>query len=485
MVSLLNGGKRTKYLETWQSNVNELFNKNNLNKLKAAYGENWVNNLNATLQRMKTGSNRKFGGNATIEKWNDWINGSVGAIMFLNTRSAVLQTISNVNYMNFSDNNPLQAAKAFANQKQYWRDFVDLYNSDYLKVRRGGNQINVNESELALAQKKGGVQGVMALLLNKGFVLTRGADSFAIASGGATMYRNRLNRYKKEGLSEKEATDKAFQDFMKITEETQQSSRPDRISEQQAGNLGRFMLAFANTPMQYNRIIKKNAQDLFAGRGSRADKITKITYYSTIQNFIFNALQKALFAMAFSDEEEEAEIKRYSNVGNGMVDSLLRGSGLTGNAIVGVKNIALDVADRMNRPQPNFEDAAWKALTISPPLYSKATKLRGAGYSMKYVTKDNMFEPSLDNPALSAAAQTTSAAFNIPLDRALRKAQNVEAAMSDEAEYWQKTALLLGWGEWELGMQDNKPKSSTKPKPSGRFTGSTYKPKTIRIKKRK
>ncbi len=465
MVSLINKVKRKKHLEVWQNNADKLFSQENLNKLEGAYGKNYVTTLTRTLGRMKTGSNRKWGGNETIEKWNDWVNGSVGAIMFLNTRSAVLQTISNINYINFTDNNPLQAAKAFANQKQYWKDFKELFNSQYLQSRRGGNKINVNESELALAAEKGGMQGIVALMLNKGFIFTKVADSFAIASGGASMYRNRLNRYKKEGLSEKEATDKAFQDFMKITEETQQSSRPDRISEQQAGGLGRFMLAFANTPMQYNRIIKRNAQDLLAGRGNRAEKITKITYYSTIQNFIFNAMQKALFAMAFSDEEEEAEIKRYSNVGNGMVDSLLRGSGLTGNAIVGVKNIALDVADRMNRPQPNFEDAAWKALTVSPPLYSKATKLRGAGYSMKYVTKDNMFEPSLDNPALSAAAQTTSAAFNIPLDRALRKAQNVEAAMSDEAEYWQKAALLLGWGEWELGMQDDKKKKKPKAKP--------------------
>ena len=161
-----------------------------------------------------------------------------------------------------------------------------------------------------------------------------------------------------------------------------------------------------------------------------------------------------------------------------MVDSLLRGSGLTGNAILGVKNIALDVADRMDRPQPNFQDAAWKALTVSPPLYSKATKLRGAGYSMKYVTKDNMFEPSLDNPALSAAAQTTSAAFNIPLDRALRKAQNVEAAMSDEAEYWQSTALLLGWGKWELGMDDSRKKNKKKKVKRDKFG---FKTKTLKF----
>jgi hypothetical protein len=460
LMSLLNGAKRTKHLEAWKGNVEEIFSKENRYKLEAAYGRDWMQTMGKTLERMKNGSNRKWGGNPTVEKWLDWVNGSVGAIMFLNTRSAALQTISSVNYLNFSDNNPLAAAKAFANQPQFWKDFKEIYNSDYLKDRRGGNKINVNESELALAAEKGGIQGVISLMLNKGFVLTKGADSFAIASGGSAMYRNRLNKYKKEGLSEKEAKEKAFLDFKAITEETQQSSRPDRISEQQASNAGRILLAFANTPMQYNRLIKRNAQDLFEGRGNKAEKISRIAYYSTVQNFIFNALSKALFAVGFGDDDEET-VKKYSSIGNGMVDSLLRGSGLTGNAALAVKNVAMDVADRFDRPRPNFQDAAWKALTVSPPIYSKVSKLRGAGYSLGYTTKDNMFDPSLDNPALSAGAQIASATLNLPLDRVLRKAQNIEAAMSDEAEWWQKSALMMGWSEWELGM-DDKPKSKKK-----------------------
>ena len=468
MVDLVNGAKRTKHLEVWQNNADQLFNKENLLKLEAAYGPKYVKTLKRTLERMKTGSNRKWGGNETIEKWNDWVNGSVGAIMFLNTRSAVLQTISNINYINFSDNNPLQAAKAFGNQKQYWKDFNTLFNSQYLQSRRGGNKINVNESELALAQEKGGVQGVIALMLNKGFVLTRMADSFAISTGGASMYRNRLNRYKKEGLSEKEAEKKAFRDFMKITEETQQSSRPDRISEQQAGNLGRFMLAFANTPMQYNRIIKRNLQDLIARRGDPKEKLTKITYYGMIQNLIFNALQKALFVSAFSDEEDDAQQQRNVNIGEGMLDSLLRGSGLIGNATVAVKNVAKAVITGANEP-------ALQALSVSPPLHTKIKKLRGADYLRKKVTKENMFEPTLDNPALNAGAQFSSAVFNFPLDRAIRKAQNMEAAMGEEAEYWQKVALALGWGEWELGMQEEDKSKKKRKKKVKRYAAGTFK----------
>jgi hypothetical protein len=465
LMSLLNGDKRSKHLEAWQNNVNILFSKENMFKLEAAYGKNWVKNVKATLERMKNGSNRKWGGDKNLQAWNDWVNGSVGTIMFLNSRSAVLQTISNVNYLNFKDNNPLAAAKAFANQPQYWADFVEIFNSDYLQERRGGNKININESELALAAEKGGVQGTISYLLNKGFILTKIADSFAIASGGAPMYRNRIKTYMKQGMPEADAKKQAFLDFKAITEETQQSSRPDRISEQQAGNLGRFMLAFANTPMQYNRIIKRNAQDLVAGRGNPIEKLTKIIYYSTIQNFIFNAMQKALFAIAFDeDEDDEKKISKASDIGNGMADSLLRGSGLTGNAIVAAKNVAIEIAKQSNKPNPDFQQAAWKTLTVSPPLYGKLTRLRGASYSMKYVTPKNIFEPTLDNPALSAAAQTTSAAFNLPLDRALRKAQNIEAAMSDEAEWWQSAALLMGWGSWELGMEQEtkKPKKISK-----------------------
>ena len=52
--------------------------------------------------------------------------------MFFNMRSALLQTISAVNFINWSDNNMLAAGKAFANQPQFWKDFMTLMNSDFL-----------------------------------------------------------------------------------------------------------------------------------------------------------------------------------------------------------------------------------------------------------------------------------------------------------------------------------------------------------------
>ncbi len=63
-------------------------------------------------------------------------------------------------------------------------------------------------------------------------------------------------------MSRADAENQAMLDFREIAEETQQSSRPDRISMQQASPLGRIILAFANTPMQYARLSKKAFLDL-------------------------------------------------------------------------------------------------------------------------------------------------------------------------------------------------------------------------------
>ena len=456
----LNKEKRSKHLEQWQQNVDIIFSEKNKNKMRAAYGNKFVENLEGILERMKTGRNRKPGGNALINGWLDWINGSVGAIMFVNMRSAVLQTISTFNYINWSDNNLIAASRAFANQPQYWADFARIFNSDYLRERRGGLKLNVQESELAEAANKRGAKGVISLLLKQGFLPTRIADSFAISAGGASFFRNRTNKYIKEGLSQKEAETKAFEDFTMITEESQQSSRPDRISAEQASNLGRVLLAFANTPMQYNRMIKRAGQDLINGRGDQKTNISKIVYYSFVQNLIFNALQKAIFALGFGDDEVEDEVKKkkYTQIFDSMIDSLLRGNGILGQVIMAGKNSILKYA---REEKVELVDALYD---LSPPINSKISKLNSAEYLLKYGKKEEMQKISLRNPGLSAFAKIMEAVFNIPLDRALRKAYNIESAMSEETELWQKVALILGWNEWELGVGPQAEKEKKKKK---------------------
>jgi len=459
LIQGVNTTKRSKYLEVWQQNVDEIFSESNLNKLEAAYGKNYRVALENILNRMKTGKNRSFGGDTLTGRVTDWLTNSIGAIMFFNTRSAVLQTISAINFINFSDNNIFKAGKAFANQKQFWKDFKTLFNSDFLVERRDGLRLNVNEADIADMAKKGGVKGVISELLRLGFLPTQIADSFAIASGGSTFYRNRIKALEKQGMSKKEAETQAFQDFRETAEESQQSSRPDRISQQQAGPLGRIILAFANTPAQYARLMKKAASDLKNGRGDAKSNVSKIIYYGVAQNLIFNALQQALFALAFGDEEDEdKEEKRYVNVANGMADSILRGAGLGGAVFSVLKNTALRLSQESEKKSPKYQDVLVKEVAqLSPPISSKLGKLRQAGRSYSW-NKKEMEEKgwSIDNPAYLAAGQVIAATTNIPLDRAIKKINNIRNSSNSDLEAWQRIASLAGWSDWELGIQKAK-----------------------------
>lgn len=457
----LGGTKRAKHLEEWQQNADVIFSEKNLNKLEAVHGKAYREALENMLERMKSGKNRNYNGDSTTGRMLDWLNGSIGAIMFLNTRSAVLQTLSAVNFINFKDNNILAAGKAFANQPQYWKDFKELFNSDFLKERREGMNINVNEADIADMAKKGGAKGAISYLLQLGFTPTQIADSFAIAAGGSTFYRNRIKSYVKQGLSETEAKEKAFLDFRETAEESQQSSRPDRISKQQAGPLGRVVLAFANTPSQYARIIKKAGQDLAARRGDTVTNISKLIYYSAVQGFIFNAIQQALFAADMEDEEEMEE--KTVRLANGMVDGVLRGMGVSGAVTAVVKNAGLRVYNESQKDKPKYEKVAFELTKLSPPIASKLSRINQAAREVQW-NLDEMKKKgfSLDNPAWLAAGNVISATTNIPVDRAIKKVNNVKDAFDQDLEAYERVALLSGWQAWELGIEDEKDKKEKK-----------------------
>ena len=481
--------KRSSLLEQWQANADAIFSEENMNKLEAIYGSKYVEALRNVLSRMKAGSNRLQTGNRLSNRILNYINGSNAAIMFFNTRSAILQTISSINFINWDFNNPLKAGKAFANQPQYWSDFMELMNGEFLKDRRNGLRININESEIADLAKttKNKAKAVMAYILEKGYLPTQFADSFAIALGGATFYRNRINDLmKNEGMTEAEAKKQAMTEFREIAEESQQSARPDKISQQQSSDVGRLILMFANTPMQYARLQKRAFQDLMNGRGSSKANISKIIYYGVVQNIIFNALQQAMFKMGFGDEDEEDDEKRTYRTLNGMLDSTLRGLGIGGATVSVAKNFLLDIYERSDRSRPEYTDAVWKLLQFSPPIGSKISKLRQAGWAFDSKKRrqeilDKGF--SLDNPGLMSFAKVISATGNIPLDRVLSKYENIEGVMSEESEWWQKLAMAGGWPKWDI-MKDGTDRKPPKSKKSKLTKSGLRKTKKRKVKRR-
>ena len=461
VISGINKVNRAEYLQEWQENVDIIFSEKNMNKLEAAFGAKYVEALKDSLRAMKSGSNRPLGGDRVSDGILDWLNNSVGAIMFLNTRSAVLQTISAVNFINWGDNNILKAGKAFANQKQFWGDFLTLMNSDYLLERRDGLKINVSESEIADAVEgsKNKVNAAISFLLNKGFVFTRYADSFAIASGGATFYRNRIEALVEQGMDRKLAEQQAFEDFRLIAEENQQSSSPMRISQQQRSLIGRIILQFGNTQLQYVRIQKRAVQDLVNKRGDWKSNVSKIVYYGAIQNLIFNAMQSGLAWALFDDDEEDEKLteenkeQKLERALNGAIDSQLKGLGIQGAVVAGVKNALITIAKEADKKSPKFEEALDDLLSIAPALGSKIRKLKSAARTVSWNRKEIKEKGfSMDNPAYLAGAQVISAVLNIPLDRAVMKMNNMRNILNPATENWQKVALALGWSGWDVGL---------------------------------
>ena len=238
---------------------------------------------------------------------------------------------------------------------------------------------------------------------------------------------------------------------------------------QQASSLGRTILAWGNTPMQYARIQKKAALDLINGRGDWKTNVSKIMYYGVIQNIIFSALQQGLFALLFSDEEDEKEKERYFRIGNSMLDTFLRGAGIYGAVASTAKNVIMEIIDQAKSSRPDYTQAAIAATTISPPVNSKLRKLISAGKTFTYKqSKEKVFTEgfSLENPAFLAGGQVISAVANIPVDRVVQKADHIYTAMKPETELWQSLALSLGWSEWDLGMIENQTKKPKKKMPT-------------------
>ena len=484
--NLTEGAGRKKFLAEFIENTEEMFGKfengklvgPNINKIEAVYGTNVREALDDQLYRMINGKNRSYGSDKETSGWSNWVNGSTGAIMFLNTRSAVLQLLGAVNFLNLRDNNPVAAGIAFANQKQYWADFSRIWNSDKIKERRGGLKEDVAAAEIAnaAAGSKNKVNAVISYLLKIGYTPTQLADSFAIASGGAPYYRNRINTYLKEGQSQEDAEKNAWSDFTKVSDETQQSGDPRDISKQQASPAGRLLLTFQNFSMQQSRIVKKSFLDLKNGRGDAKTHVAKIIYYLAVQNILFATLQQGLFAVAFDDDDEELDKEkdkakkktlneRLVDVADGVLDTILRGTGFLGGVISVLKNMTKKYLDEKDKGfKADYAKVMLEGANISPPIGSKLRKVY-TGLQQTKFEKDLIDERGWGimqdgrvhlGPMYGVTGKLVEATTNIPMDRLVNKIENVSQAMNSQNKAWQRVAVGLGFTPYSVGIEDTK-----------------------------
>jgi hypothetical protein len=211
-----------------------------------------------------------------------------------------------------------------------------------------------------------------------------------------------------------------------------------------------------NTPFQYSRIIKKSAIDLIKGRGSAANNIAKIVYYSTIQNMMFNFLQNAMFSMFWDDDDEQVESKfstaQFRTI-NGALDTLIRGTGLKGVLLASVKNAIVKWYEKSGDPK-GFGDVALELANVSPSIGIKLRALSKSYKAIEYNKDEIIYKGfSLDNTyAMEALTSLTSATLNFPADRLYTKVTNVRDALNSEYETWQRLAFILGYNKYNLGL---------------------------------
>lgn len=488
--NLTEGEGRKKFLAEFIDNTQEMFGKwengklvgPNINKVEAVYGTNVREAIEDVLYRMTTGKNRSQGSDKETSAWSNWVNGSTGTIMFLNTRSAALQLIGAVNFLNLRDNNPIAAGKAFANQKQYWEDFALIWNSDKMKERRGGLKEDVAAAEIAnaAAGSKNKANAVISYLLKIGYTPTQLADSFAIASGGSPFYRNRIKTYLKEGQTQAEAEANAWSDFTKVSDETQQSGDPRDISKQQASGAGRLLLTFQNTAMQQSRIVKKSFLDLKNGRGDAKTHIAKITYYLAIQNIMFAALQQGLFAVLFSDDDKDEEGKKKKakdtekkmyDIADGVLDTILRGTGFTGGIIATLKNMYMKYTEEQPKDfKADYTKVVLEGANISPPIGSKLRKLYSGFQQTKFerdLIKERGWGVMQDGrvhlgPMYSVTGKGVEAITNVPMDRLVNKIENVSQAMNSKNTALQRVMVGIGFTPYSVGIEESEGDKSIK-----------------------
>ena len=469
----INEGARKMFLEEFITNADAIFTPEFYSKAEAGLGLTWVKNMKEMLNAMKTGQSTPTNLPEYAVIGLNYINGAVGNIMFLNGRSAVLQTISMANFVNWTDNNILAVGKAVYDQKNYWKTFMELMNSDFLKQRRDGLEISVEEAEIAksLRDTKNPLSHIWGKLIQLGYAPTKFADSFAIAAGGAPFYINRTKTYEAQGFSNAEAKKKAFDDFRMLAETHQQSSRQDKVSNVQRGLTGRFIYSFSGAPFQMAREQKKAGLDLIYNRGDKKTNISKFIYYGAMQNLLFTALQQGIFAAAFEEDEVLAgKDKRAMRLANSMLDATLRSSGLPGALLAMGKNTIIKYTEENEKGyQGDMGNVIAEAINISPPAGAKFRNIYKGLQSRKFLlhTKKGRAEVEstqswIENPLLHANARIIGGITNYPVNRLVTKADNMNTAITGlhrgaEADAWQRYFLAAGWDKWSLGFYEKKP----------------------------
>ena len=264
----VNTKARETHMKTFRENLEAIDNADTWNLVKEYKGEKFMHALKDSFARMKSGRNRTSH-DAEANTFNKWLGRAVGTTMFWNARSAGLQLISTLNFVNKIPKGYKGITSTWTtNRAEAKKAAKELLRTGYMRARVNGDKFDL------LADEIGGSNSWIDKMLKWGFSATKWGDKSAIIWGGVPYYIARQDQLKKDNpdWSDKQVKKQAQNDFVNLVEESQQSSDPARISKIQASSIGRIIYAFANTPFQYARISKKKINANLASGRSRAER---------------------------------------------------------------------------------------------------------------------------------------------------------------------------------------------------------------------
>ena len=162
-------------------------------------------------------------------------------------------------------------------------------------------------------------------------------------------------------------------------------------------------------------------------------------------------------------DDDDEEKKKYLSTANSMLNTILRGLGITGAAMAMLKDVALRAYQQHQEEKINATDLALATTSISPPFHYKVRMIEQAIRKIKYAEK-NQSDDLLTDLYFRFATGLGAAGLNMPAERLVLKTEAIQDALNTEFENWERLGRFMGWSRYSLDM----------PRPWEKEEGSTY-----------
>ena len=446
----LDGPVRTMSFLDFADNASAFFNANSMKGLEGALGQGWTDALKDHLRRTITGKTEQARSTPESRGFTKWLNWTIGGVMFWNTRSAALQLISIANYW---VENPSHFSEGGKKKNKELREAMGarIKDSAWVKNRtQGKTDVVLDDIFSESTEGNNKFERTIDSAIKKGYTLTKWGDIAAITIGGVKWATGYAAELMENGMTQEEAIEAAYTEFVAKAEETQQSARQSRLGKSQTTPFGKVFLAFQNTPMQYARKVSRALRDINAEGTSPARKKQakrEARYYGIAAPTIFAGLQQMVVSALWSDDDEK---NRESIVQwlMSFIHTNMSGAGAVGVLASSVLDI---VTNLVKDGHISGDDAVNIMINSSPAIGTKARQIKRA-FDGSYPSGTISDAIGKDEYKWITRGASAADLTGVPLSRALYLAEQAVDGMNMLAQGLVGPGVLrlLGWSNYSL-----------------------------------